>query len=80
METHFCILAWEIPWTEDPGEIQSMRSQGVRHDLATNQQQHIISSSYCLGSTRVPSGSMFFLEGPKTQKKLLKPCFWFMAA
>ena len=25
--THFINLAWEIPWTEDPGELQSMGSQ-----------------------------------------------------
>ena len=34
MATHFSILAWRIPWTEEPGELQSMRSQGVRHDQA----------------------------------------------
>ena len=27
MATQFCILAWEIPWTEEPGGLQSMRSQ-----------------------------------------------------
>ena len=32
MATHTCILAWRIPWTEDPDRIQSMRSQRVRHD------------------------------------------------
>ena len=32
MATHFCILVWEIPWTEEPGRLQSMGSQGVRHD------------------------------------------------
>ena len=32
-------LAWEIPWAEDPGGLQSMGSQRVRHDLATKQQQ-----------------------------------------
>ena len=26
------ILAWRIPWTEEPGELQSMGSQRVRHD------------------------------------------------
>ena len=26
------ILAWKIPWTEEPGELQSMESQRVRHD------------------------------------------------
>ena len=28
------ILAWEIPWTEDPGGLQSMGSQRVGHDLS----------------------------------------------
>ena len=35
------ILAWEIPWTEDPGELQSMRLQRVEHDSATKQQTTI---------------------------------------
>ena len=26
------ILAWEIPWTKEPGQLQSMRSQRVRHE------------------------------------------------
>ena len=33
--THFSILAWEIPWTEEPGELQSMGLQRVGHYLAT---------------------------------------------
>ena len=32
MATHSSILAWEIPWTEEPGEIQSLGMQRVRHD------------------------------------------------
>ena len=32
MATHSSILAWRIPWTEEPGGIQSMESQRVRHD------------------------------------------------
>ena len=35
MATHSSILAWRIPWTEEPGGLQSMGSQRVRHDLAT---------------------------------------------
>ena len=35
MATHSSILAWEIPWTEEPGGLLSMGSQTVRHDLAT---------------------------------------------
>ena len=36
MATHSSILARKIPWTEDPGGLQSTGSQGVRHDWATN--------------------------------------------
>ena len=32
MATHSSILVWEIPWTEEPGGLQSMGSQRVRHD------------------------------------------------
>ena len=32
MATHCSILAWRIPWTEEPGGVQSMGSQRVRHD------------------------------------------------
>ena len=39
------MLAWEIPWTEDPGGLESLVSQIDRHDRATKQQttnKHII--------------------------------------
>ena len=36
MATHCSILTWKIPWTEVPGGLQSMGSQRVRHDWATN--------------------------------------------
>ena len=32
MATHFSILAWKIPWTEEPGRLQSMGSQRVGHN------------------------------------------------
>ena len=32
MATHSSILAWRIPWTEEPGQVQSMGSQRVEHD------------------------------------------------
>ena len=38
MATHSSILAWEIPWTEEPGRLQSMELQRVGHNLATKQQ------------------------------------------
>ena len=36
MSNHSSILTWKIPWTEGPGGLQSMGSQRVRHDLATD--------------------------------------------
>ena len=45
MTTHSSILAWKIPWTEEPGRLQSMGSQRVRHhDLAAEGQ-----SRMCMG-------------------------------
>ena len=32
MATHSSILAWKIPWTEEPGRLQSMQLQRVGHD------------------------------------------------
>ena len=32
MATHSSILAWKFPWTEEPGRLQSMGLQRVRHD------------------------------------------------
>ena len=39
MATHCSILAWRIPWREEPGGLQSIGSQKVGHDLVTEQQQ-----------------------------------------
>ena len=39
MATHSSILAWEIPWTEEPGGLQSMGLQRVGQYLASRQQQ-----------------------------------------
>ena len=36
MATHSSTLAWKISWTEEPGRLQSMGSQRVRHDWATS--------------------------------------------
>ena len=32
MATHSSTLAWKIPWTEEPGGLQSMGLLGIRHD------------------------------------------------
>ena len=36
MAIHSSTIAWKIPWTEEPGRLQSMGSQRVRHDWATS--------------------------------------------
>ena len=41
MATHFSILAWRIPWLEEPGGSQSMGSRRVRQAEANKQQQHV---------------------------------------
>ena len=35
MATHSSVLAWETPWTEEPGGLQSMGLKRVGHNLAT---------------------------------------------
>ena len=39
--THSRNLAWKVPWTEEPGGLQSMGSQRVRHGLPAKQQQQL---------------------------------------
>ena len=58
MATHSSILAWRIPWTEEPGGLQPTRSPRVWHDWATN------TFTY---SAHLPSGCW-----PKTKKHSLK--------
>ena len=45
MATHSSILAWKIPWTEEPGGLQSMGSQRVRHNWAT---EHTVDLQCCI--------------------------------
>ena len=46
MATNSSILAWEIPWSEEPGALQSVGLQRVRHDLETQRQQLIFKVSF----------------------------------
>ena len=63
MATHSIILAWEIPWTEEPGGLQSMGSQRVGHDVATKQQQ--LCPHYSISRipySDQPQVSLFFIQ------------------
>ena len=58
MATHSSILAWKIPWTEEPGGLQSMGSPRVRHDRGT-QPKHLHFRSH-------NRRQLFDLEKPET--------------
>ena len=60
---HCSTLAWGIPWIEEPGGLQSIVSQRVRHDLVTKQQQH-----------RVGKGGKGWIL-PRTNLIVLSPTF-----
>ena len=46
MATHSSILAWRIPWMEEPGGLQSMGLQGIEYDQSTDTSLHICSNIY----------------------------------
>ena len=56
MATHFHILAWKIPWTEEPGGLWSMRSQRVGHD---SDWAHTEKTQ--VSQSRIPIGMVFTL-------------------
>ena len=80
MATHSSILAWRIPWTKEPGGLQSMESQRVRHNWATHTHththtyilSHIISSSYWwwVGVLQGKTHSMWWARGGEWSKLL----------
>ena len=46
MATHSSIVAWRIPWTEEPDGLRSMESQRVRHDWATENRRYFQITRY----------------------------------
>ena len=56
MATHSSILAWRISWTEDPGRLQSTRSQRFRYDWTISLSPYLQkeSSPRCLGPALIP--------------------------
>ena len=50
MATHCSVLAWRIPWTEEPGRLWSMGSQRVRQDWTTNLSLSPWNPSMCMRS------------------------------
>ena len=58
MATHSSMLVWRIPWTEEPGGLQSMGSQRVGHDWATSLHFTSIGASGTLGVHKILSSSL----------------------
>ena len=64
MATHSSILAWRSPWTEEPGELQSMGLQRVRHTFYTHTHTHICVYSHpptLLRKNFHPTGKLFYI-------------------
>ena len=51
--THSSILAWEIPWTEESGELQFMGLQGIGHDLMTSLVAQTVKRLPAMQETRI---------------------------
>ena len=59
MAAHSSVLAWEIPWTEESGGLQSMGRQRVRHDWAANKHSQQEFAHISRRYVTVNSGSLF---------------------
>ena len=84
LATHSSILARIIPWTVKPGRLQSMQSQRVRHDWATEHAQlregsalwSISAEFYLIGLNSLLLSSYGVLTACRVQFLLSKPCQW----
>ena len=72
MATHSSILAWKIPWMEEPGRLQSMGWQRVKHDWETS--LHLSEFSICLEAAVNTQVGLRSSEGLIGARK--KTCFW----
>ena len=61
MAPHTSTLAWKVPWTEEPGGLQSMGSLGVGHDWATS----LSLFTSCIGEGNGNPLQCSFLENPR---------------
>ena len=60
--THFSDLAWRIPWTEEPGGLQSTGLQRVRHDWATKPWPALSTYMWIDDYSKIDSSSYSFLQ------------------
>ena len=64
MATHSRVLAWRIPWTEEPDGLQSMRSQRVRHDWSDLARTHTCAYTVQIGNWAHRCSEVCFLWNP----------------
>ena len=71
-DTLSSLLAWKFPWTEEPGGSSPWGHRGVRHDLATEQQQFFRSHSSERSQESTTRGHSDSCSQPSSQKKKKK--------
>ena len=74
MANHSSILAWRIPWTGEPGRLQSTRSRRVRHGWATNTTLPTNNSAKLKGDCERRSNvqkSQWWLSFPRSRERVL---------
>ena len=76
MSAHSSILAWKIPQTEEPGGLQSMGSQGVGHDRATEHIHTITWYTPCFYSKSTLPTNLFVFIGDIFIFHIFRPSFF----
>ena len=71
MATHSRTLDWKIPWTEEPGRLQSMGSLRVGHDCATS-----LSFTFIMVNQLLFSTTLDFIQGGHEETSPLPPRGW----
>ena len=72
MATHSSILAWEIPWTEEPGGLYSMKLQRVRHNGITEHAQ-LLYNAVLVSATQHSESALSIHMSPPSQTSLPFP-------
>ena len=73
MATHPSILAWRIPWTEEPGRLQSMGSKRVGHDYVTKHSK----AQHSTAMSNLKMNNRFFISNKRNKIKFNKRCVRF---
>ena len=72
MATHSSILAWRIPWTEEPGGLQLKRSQRVGHDWANKHTHHIIFLFYVKYSACYRNTNLLLIRSEESGRAMVR--------